>query len=201
VVFFALLGTGFMMVETSLIQRLVLYLGSPVLTLSTLLFAILISSAVGSLFSQRYTLGGVPALIVAAAAGITLYGLALQAFQPAVVEATLAWDIRYRALMTMLMIFPLGFFLGMPFPCGLRVVGSWGDELVPWMWGVNGLTSVIGSVAAMSAAKLWGFDTVQILGWGIYAAVFVIALLHWWHNREAAPEPTGQSAQMDESGA
>lgn len=200
-VYFALLGTGFMLVETSLIQRLVLYLGYPVLTLSTLLFAILLSSAVGSLFSQRWNLDAVPGLILVAAAGITVYGLALQAFQPVVVDATLAWDIRYRALMTMLMIFPLGFFLGMPFPSGLRIVGSWGEELVPWLWGVNGLTSVIGSVAAMTAAKLWGFDVVQALGWGLYAAVFILALFHWRDRRPAVNAEPDESGEMDDGGS
>ncbi|MFO7947571.1 MAG: hypothetical protein R6V19_12245 [Armatimonadota bacterium] len=176
--YFTLLGIGFMLVEISLIQKLILYLGYPVLTLSTLLFGILLSSALGSLFSQRWKLGALPTVIIAAAAGVTLYGLALQGFHGPLVNATLAWDIRYRALMTIAMVFPLGFFLGMPFPAGLRIVGSWGENLVPWLWGINGLTSVVGSVAAMTMAKLWGFSTVQIIGWGLYAAVVVLAVLH-----------------------
>lgn len=183
--YFTLIGIGFMLVETSLIQKLILYLGYPVLTLSTLLFGILLSSALGSLFSQRWRLDALPVVIIAAAAGVTLYGLAFQGFHGPVVNATLAWDIRYRAFITIAMVFPLGFFLGMPFPAGVRIVGSWGENLVPWMWGINGLTSVVGSVAAMTMAKLWGFSTVQIIGWGIYAGVLALATVHWLAAKRA----------------
>ena len=77
----------------------------------------------------------------------------------------------------MVMLFPLGFCLGMPFPSGIRVVGGWGKNLVPWLWGINGFTSVVGSVAAMSWAKLWGFSNVQMVGWAFYAGIFLLAVL------------------------
>jgi len=192
--YFMLLGIGFMLVETSLIQKLVLYLGYPVLSLSTLLFAVLISSAVGSLFTQRWPEDKLPKVVMAASAGVVVYGLSSQLLYPAVVGGTLALDIRWRCLITMVMLFPLGFCLGMPFPSGLRVVGNWGHNLVPWLWGINGLTSVVGSVAAMSLAKLWGFSHVQMVGWAFYAGVFVLATAqlfaqrpkHKWRDRPPA---------------
>jgi len=162
IVYFMLLGIGFMLVEISLIQKLVLYLGYPVLSLSTLLFAILISGALGSLFTQRWPAEKLANVVMVAAAGIVLYGLASQYLYPTIVDATLAYDIRWRCLITMVMLFPLGFCLGMPFPSGIRVVGGWGQNLVPWLWGINGLTSVVGSVAAMSLAKLWAFRTCRL---------------------------------------
>jgi hypothetical protein len=177
--YFILLGIGFMLVEIALIQKLVLYLGYPVLSLSTILFALLISGSLGSLFTQRWPVKRLPQVVMVAAAGIVLYGLAFQLLYPAIVDATLAYDIRYRCLFTMALLSPLGFCLGMPFPSGLRTVGTWGEGLVPWMWGINGFTSVVGSVAAMSLAKLWGFSSVQMVGWGLYAAVFLLAAAQW----------------------
>lgn len=177
--YFVLLGVGFMLVEISLIQKLVLYLGYPVLSLSTILFALLISGSVGSLFTQRWPTQRLAQVVMVAAAGVVLYGWGAQLLYPSIVDATLAYDIRYRCLIAMALLFPLGFFLGMPFPSGLRTVGTWGDGLVPWLWGINGLTSVVGSVAAMSLAKLWGFSSVQMLGWGLYAAVFLLAMAQW----------------------
>ncbi len=175
IAYFMLLGIGFMLVEVSLIQKLVLYLGYPVLSLSTLLFAILISGALGSLATQRWPVESLSRVVMFACAGIVIYGLASRWLYPWVVDTTLGYDIRWRCLITMVMLFPLGFCLGMPFPSGIRVVGGWGRNLVPWLWGINGFTSVVGSVAAMSWAKLWGFSNVQTIGWAFYAAVFVLA--------------------------
>ncbi len=189
ILYFMLLGIGFMLVEISLIQKLVLYLGYPVLSLSTLLFAVLISGALGSLFTQRWPAERLAKVVMMAAAGIILYGLSSQYLYPTIVGATLACDIRWRCLITMVMLFPLGFCLGMPFPSGLRVVGSWGQNLVPWLWGINGLTSVVGSVAAMSLAKLWGFSNVQMVGWALYAGVFLLATAHYLARKPSAAPP------------
>lgn len=166
--YFSLLGLGFMLVEVSLAQKLILYLGYPVLTLSVILFALLLGSGSGSLFTQRFPLGTAPRVAARAAAIIVLYGLLLQFSHPPLVTATLGWDLRWRCLLAFSMLFPLGFVLGMPFPTGLRALGAKAPSLVPWMWGVNGLTSVIGSVGAMIAAKLWGFSATLLLGWGAY---------------------------------
>ncbi len=189
ILYFMLLGIGFMLVEISLIQKLVLYLGYPVLSLSTLLFAVLISGALGSLFTQRWPAEKLPKVVMVAAAGIVLYGLASQYLYPTVVDATLACDIRWRCLITMVMLFPLGFCLGMPFPSGIRVVGGWGQNLVPWLWGINGLTSVVGSVAAMSLAKLWGFSNVQIVGWALYTGVFLLATAQCFAQKPSSATP------------
>lgn len=175
--YFSLLGVGFMLVEVSLAQKLILYLGYPVLTLSVILFALLLGSGSGSLFSQRFALSSAPRVAAAAAGVIVAYGLVLQFAHPPLVTATLGWDLRWRCLLAFSMLFPLGFVLGMPFPTGLRVLGARAQGLVPWMWGVNGLTSVIGSVGAMIAAKLWGFSATLLLGWGAYllAALLVVS--------------------------
>ena len=48
-VYFASIGLGFMLVEVSLSQRLVLFLGHPVYALSVVMFSILVFSGLGSL--------------------------------------------------------------------------------------------------------------------------------------------------------
>jgi len=54
VAYFALLGVGFMLLEITLIQKLVLLLGYPVLTLSVILFSLLLGGGLGSLVSQSW---------------------------------------------------------------------------------------------------------------------------------------------------
>jgi hypothetical protein len=47
------------------------------------------------------------------------------------------------------------------------------------MWGVNGLTSVAGSVLAMVVAKAGGFSTVLLLGLACYVLVAGLVKVGW----------------------
>jgi hypothetical protein len=178
--YFGCLGIGFMLVEIVLTQRLVLYLGYPVLTLSVILFSLLLGGGLGSLWSQSWRTGRSLALKAAgAAAGVAVLALLISWLQPGLVQATLRWSLPLRCVVTMGLLVPLGFLMGTPFPTGVRVVGAWTAELVPWMWGLNGLTSVVGSVAAMSVAKLLGFTSVLYLGAGVYAVTSLLGYLQY----------------------
>jgi hypothetical protein len=175
VLYFALLGAGYMLVEVCLAQKLILYLGYPALTLSVILFSLLLGSGCGSLYSQSWPenvmlrRAAISALLVVAIVLLLLVGL-----RP-LLTATLGWPIGLRSLLTMALLFPLGFMMGIPFPTGLREVGCWKGDMVPWAWGINGVVSVLGSVSAMLAAKLWGFQMVLLGGAAVYAVVFALA--------------------------
>jgi hypothetical protein len=178
--YFSLLGVGFMLVEVVLAQRLVLYLGYPVLTLSVILFSLLLGGGMGSLWSQTWRAGRGLALRASACALLAALGAAaIHSLHPHIVEATLAWDIRLRCAVAMALLMPIGFVMGTPFPTGVRVVGSWASDLVPWMWGLNGVTSVVGSVAAMAVAKVAGFSSVLAAGAGIYVVAGALALAQY----------------------
>jgi hypothetical protein len=109
-----------------------------------------------------------------AALAVTVLVIVLLAVLPALLSATLGWSIGLRAGITMALLVPLGFVMGIPFPTGLREVGRWTGDIVPWAWGVNGVVSVLGSVAAMLAGKLWGFQTLLLGGAAVYAIVFAL---------------------------
>ena len=51
--YFAAIGFGFMLVEISQVQRLTIFLGHPVYSLSVVLFSLLLSSGVGQPFDRR----------------------------------------------------------------------------------------------------------------------------------------------------
>ncbi len=174
IVYFALLGMGFMALEIVLAQKLVLLLGYPVLTLSVVLFSLLLGGGLGSFTTQSWPEATVRKRATAAALGVVVMAVALYLLLPSITTAALHLDIRLRCALTMALLVPLGFCLGIPFPTGIRTIGSKSGDLVPWMWGVNGLTSVIGSVGAMVMAKLIGFSSVLLLGGGLYALVTII---------------------------
>ncbi len=181
IAYFALLGVGFMLLEIALIQKLVLLLGYPVLTLSVILFSLLLGGGLGSLTSQSWSDQAVIRWAAVAALGVAVITVALYLLLPTIVQHSLHLSIHLRSALAMALLLPTGFVLGIPFPSGIRMVGAASRDLVPWMWGINGLTSVIGSVAAMVLAKLIGFGSVMLLGaacYGIVTAMLAAGLLN-----------------------
>ncbi|MEE8432207.1 MAG: hypothetical protein V3S16_13250, partial [Candidatus Desulfatibia sp.] len=68
-----------------------------------------------------------------------------------------------------------GFVMGIPYPLGLRVLGSTSDETIPWGMAANGFASVIGAAAAPLLALSLGFGNVLILAAALYIAAGIAA--------------------------
>jgi hypothetical protein len=164
--YFAALGLAFLFVEIPLAQRFILVLGHPVTALAVVIFTILLFSGLGSLTVPRWSLAwGLGILILL----IALYPLAL----PPLTNLALRWPEAGRIGLTILTLAPLGFFMGLPFAGGLRLITAYDAALVPWAWAINGSFSVISAVLAVMIALSWGFAAVLWLG----AIAYTIALL------------------------
>jgi SAM-dependent methyltransferase len=161
VAYFSCLGLGFISLELALLQDLTLLLGHPIFTLSVLLFSLLASSSVGSWASGRFSMSR--ACLVVGLLGI-LYALAL----PPLVVALLPLSLNLRIVLAVLLIAPLGFFMGIPFPRGLRETGRGALPPPPFYWGLNGILSVIGSVGTMVTAVVLGFQVAMLGGSAFY---------------------------------
>src|SRR5258705_9324071 len=68
---------------------------------------------------------------------------------PVVFQVALGLGIFWRITISLLLVAPLGFVLGMPFPLGLRLAMRRSSALGSWAWGVNGFFTVIGTVLAL----------------------------------------------------
>jgi hypothetical protein len=183
-VFFAAIGTGFMFLEVTLIQRLTLFLGYPTYSLTVTLFALLVSTGAGSALSERYASRRDAALL--ALAGL-LVGLVLFYFAglAAITARAAGAPFAARVALASAIIAPLGLCLGAFMPLGLRTVaalGEHGEEYVAWSWAVNGFFSVVSSVLATILAMALGFNAVLLSALGVYL-VGIAALL-----RIPAPE-------------
>jgi spermidine synthase len=174
--YFACLGAGFIIVEVAMIQKFILFLGHPVYALTVVLFSLLTFSAVGSYLSGRIfpqpQPGSVLKLLGLVAAVILVYTIALPPMFYGLVH--LAHPL--RILIAVVAMAPLAGLMGMPMPLAIRLVSRSAPELIPWAWGVNGATSVMGSVAALVVAILSGFNQALIVGAGLYllACVFIV---------------------------
>ncbi|MFO7741947.1 MAG: hypothetical protein R6X31_06500 [Anaerolineae bacterium] len=171
-VYFALLGLGYLLVEIPLMQRFILFLGQPAYAMAVVLFAILLFSGVGSALSDRLPLRPVLVLLPALVGGY-VFGL------PSLFEAALAVPLWARALIAVAMLAPPGFLMGIPLPKGMALLERRSPGLIAWAWGVNGALSVIASILAALLALSLGFSVVLILGAACYAAAMItVASLH-----------------------
>ncbi len=72
----------------------------------------------------------------------------------------------------MVIIFPLGFLMGVPFPTGLRVLNDFFPQGIAWMWAINAVMSVVGSILAVILAILLGFTWALLAGALAYIWIF-----------------------------
>jgi hypothetical protein len=88
---------------------------------------------------------------------------------PVVFEHFLAAPDAVRMLVAAVMILPMGFFLGMPFPLGILAAERQSAVAVAWGWGLNGLFTVIGSLGSVILGMSIGFQATLVVAIVIYA--------------------------------
>ncbi len=161
--YFFCLGLGYMLVEISLIQKFILFLGQPVFSISITIFSLLVFSGLGSLFSEKLKVKSIGRIIPLLGSLILLYLLLL----PLLFNHFLSKSFGERIFLSVLLLMPLGFLMGIPFPLGIKSMKK-NRELVPWAFSVNTVASVLGSIAAIILALQLGFFWVLIFAAGIY---------------------------------
>lgn len=172
---FSMLGMGFMLIEISLIQRFVLFLGYPLLSLAVLLCSLLGGGGMGSLWSGRFapdkTDRGIAMTSLAIVAMVLGYAFLLSI----VFDQLLGFDLVIRVFASVLLLIPVGFLLGVPFPLGIKWLTARSlENHIPWMWGINGVSSVLGSAMTIVVAISFGFTEALLLSAGCYLIIFLI---------------------------
>lgn len=186
--YFGSLGFGFLLVEIPLLQMCILYLEQPAYAAAVVLFSLLLFSGIGSWtspsISLRITLGLLAVTV-----------LAMPSLLRLVIHYTLGLSLAVRMGLTSLLLAPLGFLMGIPFPGGIRVmfgesntrtVGARKGE-IPWVWAVNGAASVIASILAALLALTFGFSWVLRLGALCYAGAFTVEVCRSSRHRSLSP--------------
>lgn len=188
--YFGCLGAGFIIVEVAMIQKFILFLGHPVYALAVVLFSLLIFSALGSYLTGRFNQDRltqtIAKLLVALVALVAIYILAL----PPIFYGLVHLPLAARIAVAVALMAPLAVVMGMPMPAAIRMLSRSAPELIPWAWGVNGATSVMGSVAALVIAILTGFNQALVAG----SALYLLAIFFITRPQEAA-EPMEQSLE------
>src|SRR5262249_27776775 len=192
--FFSALGVGFMFIELGVIQRLAVYLGHPMYSLTVVLGGLLLFTGLGSYLAGRSSLK-TEALFRLGMIGTTLATLAWVLGIKFLLDATRGLPDAGRIGITLATLLPLGLLMGIPFATGLRQVGDRDPRFIPWAWGINGITSVMASILAIILAMRIGFQMVLVLGAVTYVAGYfaVRRYVRTAENLAEAVEQRGES--------
>jgi hypothetical protein len=180
--YFALIGIGFMLVEVGLLQRMSVFLGHPIYSLSVLLFTLILTTGFGSFLSERLVLADrsriaswailtgayllvLPFLLAVGFAGFNDAGLAV------------------RIAVSVAIIVPAGILLGFGFPTGIRLIAAINSRPTPWFWGINGAAGVLASIAAVGISLAFGITATLMLGGLCYLMVLPASLTLIQHQQ------------------
>ncbi len=171
--YFLLLGFAFLFIEIAFIQKFVLFLSHPLYSVAVVLSAFLVFAGIGSGLSDRVMKRSpithpVVAIVVISALYLVLLPLVFRLFIGA--------SDGVRVAVSAALIAPLAFFMGMPFPQGLKRLADSAPGFIPWAWGINGFASVVAATLATLLAIETGFTVVLGLALAMYAGA--AALLH-----------------------
>ncbi len=166
--YFALLGLAFMFLEIAFIQKFLLFLQHPVYAVTVVLATFLVFAGAGSA-SLGWLLGRWDARVLkGVVAGIMALGLAYLILLPVLHPVLSGMPLLLRVLAAVVLLAPIAFLMGIPFPLGLIRLGAAMSDAVPWAWAINGCASVIGVILATVIAMHLGFTVVVLLALGMY---------------------------------
>jgi SAM-dependent methyltransferase len=166
VVYFSAIGLGFMLIEISQMQRLMVYLGHPVYGLGVVLFTVLLFSGLGSatVGAEPPRPGAMLTRLVALLSSLAIVGM----LTPEATALTRSATTETRIIVSVLLLASPAFFMGMMFPLGLSV---WKKQasLLPYFWSVNGIASTLASVLGMTLSIDFGIARTYAIGVCFYA--------------------------------
>jgi len=167
--YFGLIGIGFMFLEIPLISQWILFFNSPIAAFSIVVGLLLLSSGLGSMAVGRNWIrrGYLFPLIVLIGSG-SIFLIFLER------DLILSWPTWIRYLIPSLGLIPIGFVMGTFFPEGISWIKRTHQGLVPWAWAINGSASVIASVITAILSLQLGYVIVLIIGGFAYLAAWLI---------------------------
>jgi MFS family permease len=152
-----------MLLEIVMMQKYTLILGHPIFAFAVVLSSLLISSGLGSMYSDRFKdpyqaiwlgLGGIA--LTMAISYLTVMFLE---------NLIIGWPLIVRMITIIILVAECGFFMGFMMPSGIRAITQTDEgSSIPWMWSVNGVFSVLASFVAIYVSIIFGYTLVFIVG-------------------------------------
>lgn len=171
-VYFSMLGFGYLLIEIPIIHIFILYLGNPAYAITIVLFSLLIFSGLGSSLSHRFNLRWTLALLI-------IMTFLVAYILPMIINMTLNFPLWLRFCITTVGLAPLAFLMGIPFPAGIQNLPAQAKspENISWIWAANGSASVISAILAALLAISFGYLWVLLSGTAAYSLAFIVTNL------------------------
>ena len=189
--YFLFIGTGYILIEVGLIQRFVLFLGHPTYALTVVIFSMLVSSGLGSNASLRL-IGDREGRLIKTLGLIAVVTAVLALVTSALLPAAVGLPLPVKIAISIVLIAPLGFVMGMPFPTGLQRLEAWHPPSVRWAWSLNAASSVLGSVGALVCSIYLGMVQTLMVGGLFYLAALAVVARVEISPRSAVEAGTGR---------
>ena len=171
--YFSLIAVGYFFIEMPMIQKMILFLGHPAYSLSVIISGFLTFSGIGSLYSSR--IFSESRRIFYSSFFIVLFIAFYLIFMDKIILFFISFSLGSKVFLTLMMIAPLGFFMGIPFPCALSFLKGKDEFSLAWAWGINGFFSVISILLATMLAIIYGFKAVMIIAILCYASAGILS--------------------------
>ncbi len=173
--YFLAIGLAFLFIEIAFLQKFILFLHHPIYSVATTLTAFLIFAGLGSYCSgQLVKLKSRQQILQLSVISITLVSLSYLFILQFLFAFLITTPTSLKIVITILLIAPLAFFMGMPFPLAIDSLLQHEKSLIPWAWGINGCASVISAVLASLLAIHFGFTAVIVLAMLLYLSILFI---------------------------
>jgi spermidine synthase len=194
--YFGSIGFAFMFLELALLPKYILLLSHPIYSTAGVLGAILVFAGCGSLSVRRVKSESLWVAVTFVCAWVLI-----QAFlEERLFGWALVWPFGARLGLTVVMVGSLSFFLGWPFPVGLRETSDRFPSLVPWAWGMNGCASVIGAVLGKMISMSVGLRMTMLIAALLYVFAALAFRFTLGQSREERRDQGGKAKNYGEAG-
>jgi hypothetical protein len=175
--YFVFLGAGYIMIQVALIQKFVLFLGHPTYALTVIIFSMLVWSGLGSFYSRRIIRGAERSRLNVALIAVAAAVSALAFVAAPISEFGVGWPIPVKIVVTVCLIAPPAFLMGIPFPTGMTLLEGRFPQAIRWAWALNAAASVLGSATAIFLAIHIGLRSTVLVGAALYLCALSVVML------------------------
>ena len=175
--FFIFIGIGFIGIEITWINRLVVFIGHPTVNSFFVIIVVLLSAGVGSILSwligprnQMHTARTSLLIILGL---LVIFGLSLDRILQTLDSASFT----IRILASGIFVVPFGLCLGVLFPAGLSLIKQSSPKDIPLFWGINALSMVLGSCLILLIHFYFGLTHSFLVLAVLYVYIYILTIM------------------------
>jgi len=174
IIFFAILGFGYMLVEIVLMQKFQRFIGSPTYSLIVTLGGLLLFSGIGSFVSRFFP----KKVIILCLIFIPILLFIKLLYIDNIFVMFAKYSFNSKLIISVLLLLPLTFLMGIPFPHALEAIKKkTSNEYATLMFGVSGAFSTVAATSAIMISVCYGFSMTFLIGSISYLAGILLFML------------------------